>query len=188
MIHEIRALVAVSELGSLHKAAERLHLTPSAVTRQVQRLEAALDAPLLDRRLKPVGLTPTGRAVIERSRSIIASLEELKASARGKSDPAGPIRVGFAYALADPGVVPAIARMAETYPGLRPQFSSDTTSRLLERVRTGDLECAAVLVADARLPTEVCSTVIASQPLCIVDARRNGQGRQVGPGALAGRR
>src|SRR6476620_7522124 len=52
MLDEIRTFVVLAESGSLQRAAERLFLTPSAVTRQIQRLEAALNTPLLDRRVK----------------------------------------------------------------------------------------------------------------------------------------
>ena len=52
MLDEMRTFVVLAESGSLHRAAERLFLTPSAVTRQIQRLEAALKTSLLDRRVK----------------------------------------------------------------------------------------------------------------------------------------
>ena len=56
MLDEMRTFVVLAESGSLQRAAERLFLMPSAVTRQIQRLEAALKTPLLDRRVKPDGL------------------------------------------------------------------------------------------------------------------------------------
>lgn len=53
MLEDIHALVQFAETGSVVRAADRLHRTPSAVARQVQRLEAALGAALLDRSVKP---------------------------------------------------------------------------------------------------------------------------------------
>ena len=49
MLEDLRALVEFAHAGSIAGAADRLFRTPSAVTRQVQRLEAALGAELLDR-------------------------------------------------------------------------------------------------------------------------------------------
>src|SRR5258708_30471246 len=66
MLDEIRTFVVLAESGSLQRAAERLFLTPSAVTRQIQRLEATLKMPLLDRRVKPARITREGRAVLAR--------------------------------------------------------------------------------------------------------------------------
>ena len=65
MLDEMRTFVVLAESGSLQRAAERLFLTPSAVTRQIQRLEAALKTPLLDRRVKPGRITREGRAVLD---------------------------------------------------------------------------------------------------------------------------
>ena len=49
MLDDLRALVEFAQAGSIAGAADRLFRTPSAITRQVQRLEAALGAELLDR-------------------------------------------------------------------------------------------------------------------------------------------
>jgi DNA-binding transcriptional LysR family regulator len=73
MLEEMRAFVVLADSGSLQRAAERLFLTPSAVTRQIQRLEAALKTPLLDRRVKPARITREGRAVLERGRQMLPS-------------------------------------------------------------------------------------------------------------------
>src|SRR5438270_3773903 len=53
LLEDLRALVEFANAGSLAGAADRLFRTPSAITRQVQRLEAALGAELLDRSVKP---------------------------------------------------------------------------------------------------------------------------------------
>src|SRR5512147_143881 len=68
MLDEIRTFVVLAETGSLQRAAERLFLSPSAVTRQIQRLEATLKTPLLDRRVKPARITREGRAVLDGGR------------------------------------------------------------------------------------------------------------------------
>jgi len=81
MLDEIRTFIALAESGSLQRAAERLNLTPSAVTRQVQRLEAALKTSLLDRRVKPGRITREGRAVIDGGRHMLRIMNDLKAQA-----------------------------------------------------------------------------------------------------------
>src|SRR5512140_3376974 len=53
LLEDLRALVEFADAGSIAGAAGRLFRTPSAITRQVQRLEAALGAELLDRSVKP---------------------------------------------------------------------------------------------------------------------------------------
>src|SRR5580765_1074597 len=76
MFEDIHALVQFAEAGSVVRAAARLHRTPSAVTRQVQRLESALGAELLDRTVKPPRLTPLGVRVVEQSRDVLKRVED----------------------------------------------------------------------------------------------------------------
>src|ERR1700730_8628690 len=80
MLDEIRTFVVLAESGSLQRAAERLFLTPSAVTRQIQRLEAVLKTPLLDRRVKPGRITREGRAVLDGGRHMLRIMDDLKAT------------------------------------------------------------------------------------------------------------
>ena len=60
VLDDLRALVEFAQAGSIAGAADRLYRTPSAITRQLQRLEAALGAELLDRSVKPPRLNLTG--------------------------------------------------------------------------------------------------------------------------------
>ena len=102
MLDEMRAFVVLVESGSLQGAAERLYLTPSAVTRQIQRLEAALKTPLLDRRVKPARITREGRAVLDRGRQMLRIMEDLKASGAKDAEPSGIFRFGLSHMLAQP--------------------------------------------------------------------------------------
>src|SRR5215472_12465226 len=93
VLDEMRTFVVLAESGSLQRAAERLFLTPSAVTRQIQRLEAALNTPLLDRRVKPGRITHEGRAVLDRGRQMLGIMDDLKASGAKDAEPSGIFRV-----------------------------------------------------------------------------------------------
>ncbi|CAB3783649.1 HTH-type transcriptional regulator HdfR [Paraburkholderia caffeinitolerans] len=71
------AVLRVAEMGSVSRAATALFRAQSAITRAVQQIETALDAPLFER--KPSGMlaTPVGRAVLKRSERVFAELNEL---------------------------------------------------------------------------------------------------------------
>jgi DNA-binding transcriptional LysR family regulator len=71
----VRALVEFAQAGSIAGAAGRLFRTPSAITRQVQRLEAQLGAELLDRSVKPPRLNSLGSRVLERARDLLQRTE-----------------------------------------------------------------------------------------------------------------
>src|SRR5206468_10026554 len=100
MLDEMRTFVVLAESGSLQRAAQRLFLTPSAVTRQIQRLEAALKMPLLDRRVKPGRITREGRAVLDGGRNMLRIMDDLKASGAKDAEPSGIFRVGLSNAVA----------------------------------------------------------------------------------------
>ena len=78
MLDDLRALVEFAQAGSIAGAADRLFRTPSAITRQVQRLEAALGAELLDRSVKPPRLNSLGSKVLEQARDPLQRTEALK--------------------------------------------------------------------------------------------------------------
>jgi DNA-binding transcriptional LysR family regulator len=172
MLDEMRTFVVLAESGSLQRAAERLFLTPSAVTRQIQRLEAALKTPLLDRRVKPGRITREGRAVLERGRQMLRIMDDLKASSATDAEPSGIFRVGLSYMLAQPSLVASIERFTSRFPRLQPVLSTHLKQQLIEQLRTGELDVAlAFLSADDTMPGDLASSVLAAERLVLVKAR-----------------
>jgi DNA-binding transcriptional LysR family regulator len=172
MLDEIRTFVVLAESGSLQRAAERLFLTPSAVTRQIQRLEATLKTPLLDRRVKPGRITREGRAVLDGGRHMLRIMDDLKASGSKDAEPSGILRVGLSHALAQPSLVASIQRLTSRFGRLRPVLSTDLRLKLIEQVRTGELDVAlAFLATDDPAPGDVASSVLAAERLVLVRAR-----------------
>src|ERR1700760_4180666 len=96
LLDDLRALVEFAQAGSITGAADRLFRTPSAVTRQLQRLEAALGAQLLDRSVKPPRLNSLGSRVLEQARDLMRRVEALKSLASRDAEPHGLLRVGLA--------------------------------------------------------------------------------------------
>jgi DNA-binding transcriptional LysR family regulator len=178
MLDEMRTFVVLAESGSLQRAAERLFLTPSAVTRQIQRLEAELKTTLLDRRVKPGRITREGRAVLDRGRQMLRIVEDLKASGASDGEPSGIFRVGLSHALAQPSLVASIQRLTTRFPRLQPVLSTDLRQQLIDKVRTGELDVAlAFLSADDTMPGDLAGSVLAREPLVLVKARE----QQTGP-------
>jgi len=172
MLDEMRAFVVLAESGSLQRAAERLFLTPSAVTRQIQRLEAALKTPLLDRRVKPARITREGRAVLDAGRHMLRMVDDLKASGAKDAEPSGIFRVGLSHALAQPSLVASIQRLTSRFPRLQPVLSTHLRQQLIEQLRTGELDVVlAFLSAKDTPPGDVASSVLATERLLLVRAR-----------------
>jgi DNA-binding transcriptional LysR family regulator len=74
----LQLFVAVCELGSIGKAAEREFIAASAVSKRLSDLEATLDTSLLYRHARGVDLTPAGESLLHHARSVLFSLEKMQ--------------------------------------------------------------------------------------------------------------
>ncbi|MES2979834.1 MAG: LysR family transcriptional regulator [Pseudomonadota bacterium] len=74
----LQLFVAVCELGSIGKAAEREFIAASAVSKRLSDLEATLETPLLYRHTRGVDLTPAGESLLHHARLVLFSLEKMQ--------------------------------------------------------------------------------------------------------------
>ena len=144
-VHQVRCFVTVAEESHFGRAAERLHLTPSPVSRAVKDLERELGVDLLIRRYHQVELTPAGRAVLARARELLAGFDDLKATARGAArDTPRVIHVGGTY-LAPPALFDRVVDLAEEVAAGRPvDVRVAPSAELLPDVGSGALDLALV--------------------------------------------
>ena len=75
----LQLFVAVCELGSIGRAAEREYIAASAVSKRLSDLEATLGTQLLYRHARGVRLTPAGESLLHHARSMMFSLEKMQA-------------------------------------------------------------------------------------------------------------
>lgn len=85
-ITQLRAFLAVVDLGSFSDAARQIGVSQPAVTMQIKALEAEVGATLLDRRYHRVELTGAGAALLPRARSVIADLAQAREDIAALSD------------------------------------------------------------------------------------------------------
>jgi DNA-binding transcriptional LysR family regulator len=180
LLAELKSLVAVAAAGSMERAAKDLHLTPSALTRRIQRLEIELDTVLLDRHFKPPKLTLAGFAVLQKSRVLLASLEELKASTCADTSPVGPFRLGLSYALARPDMSKVIIELGNQFPALQPSICTDTSPQMLARLHLGELDGAVVILpANTALPNDLEGITLSQESMRVVQARAPDQRKSI---------
>jgi DNA-binding transcriptional LysR family regulator len=169
LLDDLRALVEFAQAGSIARAADRLFRTPSAITRQVQRLEAALGAELLDRSVKPPRLNSLGSRVLEQARDLLQRTEALKSLTSRDAEPHGLLRIGLAHALAEGTLIEPIRALTEKYPKVRVRLSSELTSELIQRLLAGQLDVAAVLLPEGKAaPPPLVTNIIARDRMEIV--------------------
>ena len=121
---EMAVFVQVVEHGSLTAAAQRLRLSPSAVSKLIARLEDRLGARLLQRTTRRVSVTAEGRLFYERAREILEELdaaEELVSA--GRLRPRGTLRVSLSHGFGMSQIVPLVPAFAARYPDVELQLA-----------------------------------------------------------------
>jgi LysR family transcriptional regulator, hydrogen peroxide-inducible genes activator len=144
-IHQLRYFVAVAELGSFSRAAEKVRVAQPSLSQQIQKLEAELGQPLFDRLTRRVVLTEAGHGLIPFAHRI---LNELSSAQRFVNDragvPAGEVKLGML-----PTIAPFITRSlmtlcVERYPDVKLNVIEDVTDRLVKMVEAGEVDLAII--------------------------------------------
>ena len=113
---ELEVFAAVAGGGSFSAAGRSLSLTPSAVSRTIDRLEARLGARLLLRTTRALTLTAEGRSYLGAARRILADLDEAEQAIADQGAPRGRIRVSAAVAHGRVCLVPLLGEFVRRYP------------------------------------------------------------------------
>jgi DNA-binding transcriptional LysR family regulator len=116
---DMAAFVRIVEAGGLAPAARGLGLTPSAMSKQLARLEARLGLRLLTRTTRRVGLTPEGEVYLARARdilSLIGAAEQDVTAGRGR--PGGLLRVNTGTAFARHRLIPLLPAFFGRFPAV----------------------------------------------------------------------
>lgn len=135
-IDVMKIYVRVAELGSFTQAADSLGLAKASTSAAVRELETALGTRLLQRTTRKVQMTQDGLAFYERSRDMLAELDELQSMfQQGDAGLTGRLRVDLPVAIARNIVMPALPAFLDAHPRLQLDLSS--TDRLVDVVQEG---------------------------------------------------
>ncbi len=151
-VSEMQVFVRVVQLGSFSAAARSLNLTPSAISKQVGRLEDRLKTRLFNRTTRRLNLTEAGSGFYERCRQILSDIEEAEqAVADLLSTPRGTLKLALPSAFGLLHVVPLLAEYMRRYPDMR--IDLNLNDRLIDilaegmdlAVRIGDLSDSSLI-------------------------------------------
>lgn len=146
-LRHLETFVIIAETGSFQTAADRMHVTQSAISMQMKALEDDLETDLFDRSRRPPVLSPAGRALVEPARGLLEAASDFREQAKGGEGLFGTLRLG-AIPTATTGILPgALARLQEDHPQLQIRLESGLSAALEERVASGDLDAAVITQA-----------------------------------------
>src|SRR5690625_4888424 len=126
-LKQLRAFTATVDCGSFTRAAERLHLTQSAVSMVIRQMESEIGLPLFNRESKRLTLTEMGHQLLPIARRMLNDLELISVSAAEiQSLQRGALRFSAPSPLISTLLSPALASFTQTHPSIPIQIS-DTT-------------------------------------------------------------
>lgn len=144
-LRELRSFLAAAEDLHFGRAARRLHLTQSAVSKQVRRLESELECALFRRQGRQVRLAPAGHALIERARRILALADDCPALARrAEAGRIGVLDVAYAPSSDIRILPPVLKRFRRKHPDIQVRLHLACTPDLLEDLRASRMDLAFV--------------------------------------------
>ncbi|MBT2506325.1 LysR family transcriptional regulator [Streptomyces sp. ISL-98] len=144
-VRHLRALCAIAEAGSLHKAARSLGMSQPPLTTQLRRIENSLGAELFSRERTGCRPTPLGYAVLSRARPLVEQMSALVAETRAAAarTTEGPhLRIG---ATASRVIANWLRRLRIRLPGTDTSLHVDVSANaLLRKLAAGQLDVAFV--------------------------------------------
>lgn len=163
----VQAFVAIADLGGFSKAAQQLHITQTALTRRIQKLEAYLGLQLLDRTTRRVELTALGRDFLPQARSIV---HEMTSAVERLKDMSQRARGNFTLACIPSmtsHVLPEVIRTyAAEHPDNRIRLLDGSSHEVREAVISGQAELGIAVQSEKHPDLE--ATVLFADPLVFI--------------------
>jgi len=164
----MRSLFVIAEVGSLNQAAERLRVSQSTLTRQMQSLEHNIGGRLLERGPTGVALTAAGHALLDGMRPLLASFDAVIADTRRRARGQNvELRIGYIASAASEFLNPALAALRAKHPEIRIRLVDLSPGEQLAALRRGELDLALIGHAGTFVSREFHLRRIALFPVCV---------------------
>lgn len=144
-ITTLRSFVAVADSGGVTRAAGFLHLTQSAVSMQLKRLEEMLDLSLLDRTGRTIALTASGEQLLVYARRMLALNDEVIARLTDQAFE-GEITLGVPHDIVYPAIPQVLKQFHALFPRVQVQLEASYTRTLKDQFARG--ECDLVMTTE----------------------------------------
>jgi DNA-binding transcriptional LysR family regulator len=158
--HQLRALTALAEHGSMRAAAQLLHVTQPAISQAIRELEEQAGTQLVARSASGVVLTEAGQLLLQHARRVVREIELAKSALAehlGQRD--AQLAIGVTP-LAAPLLQRAIAPFRKRCPHTRLGFFEYRYSRMLEQVRDGSLDFGIATFIGERREPDIAHTAL----------------------------
>lgn len=167
-LHQLAYFVAVANRRHFTRAAEDVHVSQPALSKQIRALERELGTPLLSRARGNVALTPAGQTLLPLARRVLADVEsarvqvhELVGLGRGR------VRLGATPSLSTVLLPEALARFHDAYPGIELAVEESGSRDLVRLLAHGELDLALIILPLHRRDPALTTAPILREPLVV---------------------
>jgi len=141
-IKQLQTFYWIARLGTVSKAADKLHVTQSAATKRLQELEAVAATPLFESGPRKEFLTPKGKELVTDCERLLAMLSELERLKNTTVQPVRTLHVGLGELAVLTWFPAFLQRMKALFPTITVQPEIDLSSILRRKVEEGHLDFA----------------------------------------------
>ena len=146
-LRQLRYFVAVADSGQFTAAARALHVAQPSISKQVRKLEAELDAVLLERRKTGVALTDAGAILLPWAKRVLADVDGARSEVAGLATlDRGRLSVGATPSLSTVLLPRVLAAFHSEHPGIGLTVIEAGSHDLVDRLAAGDLDLALVIL------------------------------------------
>jgi DNA-binding transcriptional LysR family regulator len=175
--------------GSVRRAGERLSVAPSAISRQIARLEGELGTALIDRRSRGMALTEAGTLVLAYAERAVQEIGDLRAALQDLTGlRSGRVRIASIEGMVTYFLARYLANFEKRYPGISVQVSVIGSRAVLDALREHAVDMALAFNVPVRSPFHEHARL--EQPLCVIVAPSHplAQRKSISIKELAGQR
>ncbi|RBP02510.1 LysR family transcriptional regulator [Rossellomorea aquimaris] len=180
-IEQLEHVTEAAKAGSLTKAADHLHVSLSAISQSISKLEKELGIQLFIRKRQGTALTAEGMKIIEKAEKVLAAIGDLREEANRRSDTlAGNLKIGMI-----PGPINLLIDMVSAYktdyPNVKVEIHEIGPVKIVEGIQSNDLDIGLILtshtfavqnhelIAEKLLVGRMVAGVSKQSPLALLD-------------------
>lgn len=163
---QLRTLIAIADHGTFARAAEAVHITPSAVSQQIMTLEAEIGRPIFNRESRPPSLNLQGLQLLDMARKVLRIVEETRDILAGQRA-VGTLNIG-SVRTSTIGLLPlAIVSLRNAYPDLKINLRVGLSNALIADVLADRLNMA-IVAEHVGMPKMLKWSPFIREPLVVI--------------------
>lgn len=136
-IRDLRTFIAVAQTGNITRAAEELHISQPALSRQIIKLENELGCKLLERGGHGISLTNAGHLLLNRARELSDLLDKTETELKAPDVASGEVSIACSETHATLAIARIAKRLSRSHPNIRFKFRSESSNDVTEHLSRG---------------------------------------------------